>query len=212
VCTYFLNFNTDFYSWEEGQDYFVHCRRRRPVDCESPQGKSFDHKARKKSFVTYLAVGHVMRLPSAVPGMNILYGIPDSCSHVLVSFILSFKQAPEFLKVNGGFVETTDGKSPQGDMYSCAIAIWELWFKIAPFNNQVDTKVVKHLQKGRRLPMSIAGGSSSSPSGSLIPPPLEALIESLWQHDPARRATAPQALLKARNDVFPALMMGEGNG
>jgi hypothetical protein len=91
-------------------------------------------------------------------------------------------------------------------MYSCAIAIWELWFKIAPFNNQVDTKVVKHLQKGRRLPMAIAGGSGSS----LVPPPLEALIESLWQHDPARRATAPQALLKARSEVLPALIQGRG--
>jgi hypothetical protein len=114
-------------------------------------------------------------------------------------------QAPEFLQVNGGFVEANGGSSNEGDMYSCAIVLWELWFKIPPFNNVVDSKVAKHLQKGRRLPMAIAGANKA-----LVPPQLQGLIESLWVHNPAKRLTAPQALSKARGDVFPVLMEGRG--
>lgn len=93
-------------------------------------------------------------------------------------------------------------------MYSCGFVLWSLFFKIAPFNGLIDGRMVRHLKKGRRLPMTIA--IEGNGGDNLLPPPLEQLITELWAHEPAARPSAPEAFTTARDSVLPVLMQRNG--
>lgn len=98
--------------------------------------------------------------------------------------------APEMFRNNsGGQVKrgsVQDGKDV--DIYALGIVLWELWFKMKPWQGVSLRTMIKSVRSGKRLTFESHDSVPSPPSS------LQELIQWCWEHDKSERIRISNAL------------------
>lgn len=94
------------------------------------------------------------------------------------------------------------------DLYALGIILWQLWFRLRPWDKKSLHSIVRLVSKGKRPPLS---PKSSLYTGSApIPPPapdsLRNCIEQLWSHNPDARPNVEAVFRTFKAEVAPQIL------